>query len=61
MLRNQFVGVYVDDVENIGNGNNGDELIPRPFFETQTMKDDIGFVIALPHSNVSSLFFNQSI
>ena len=54
---NQFVGVCVDDVENTGNGNNWDELLPGPCFEIETVKDAIGFVTVWPRSHVSLLFF----
>lgn len=39
VLGNEFVGVYVDDLENIGNGNCGDEMLPRSFFDIKTVRD----------------------
>jgi hypothetical protein len=54
VLGKEYVGVYVDALDS---GNNGDEMLPRPFYSVITMKDAIGFVIALPHSHVSFLLY----
>ena len=53
VLGKEFVGVYVETLENNGNGNNGDEMLPRPLFSIKTMKDAIGFLVAWPRSHVS--------
>jgi len=57
VLGKEFVGVYVETLENNGNGNNGDEMLPRPLFSIKTMKDAIGFLVAWPRSHVSSLLY----
>ena len=53
MLGNEFVGVHVDSLENIANGNIGDEALPRPLFDIQLLRDAIVYVIAWPRSHVS--------
>jgi len=58
VLGKEFVGVYVETLENNGNGNNGDEMLPRPLFSIKTMKDAIGFLVAWPRSHVSSLILS---
>jgi len=50
MLGTEFVGVYVDGIE-----NKGDEL-PRPLYSICTLIDVVGFIIPWPKSHVSSLF-----
>lgn len=57
MLGKEFVGVYVDALENNGNGNNGDEMLPRPLYSMKTMRDAIGFIVAWPRSHVSFLLY----
>ncbi|PUZ75272.1 hypothetical protein GQ55_1G145000 [Panicum hallii var. hallii] len=52
MLGREFVGVYVDCLENVGSGNKGDEELPRPPFEMSTLGEIVGFVIAWPRSHV---------
>ena len=52
VLGKEYVGVYVDALDN---GNNGDKMLPRPFYSVITMRDAIGFVIAWPRSHVSFL------
>jgi hypothetical protein len=54
VLGKEYVGVYVDALDS---GNNGDEMLPRPFYSVITMKDAIGFVIAWPRSHVSFLLY----
>jgi hypothetical protein len=54
VLGKGFVGVYVDA---IGDGNNGDEMLPRPFHSIKTMSDAIGFVVAWPTMHVSFLLY----
>ena len=51
MLGTEFVGVYVDGIE-----NKGDEELPRPLYSICTLIDDVGFIIPWPKSHVSSLF-----
>ncbi|XP_066316360.1 uncharacterized protein [Miscanthus floridulus] len=55
VLGKEFVGVYVETLENNGNGNNGDEMLPRPLFSIKTMKDAIGFLVAWPRSHVKKV------
>lgn len=54
VLGKEFVGVYVDALEN---RNNGDEMLPRPFYDIKTMSDAVGFVVAWPRSHVSLLLY----
>lgn len=54
MLGKEYVGVYVDGLENVDIRNKGDELIPRPIFEIRTLLDAIGYTIPWPRSHVSS-------
>ncbi|XP_066388445.1 uncharacterized protein [Miscanthus floridulus] len=54
VLGKEFVGVYVDA---LGDGNSGDEMLPRPFHSIKTMSDAIGFVVAWPSSHVSFLLY----
>jgi len=56
MLGTEFVGVYVDGIVNITNGNKGDEQLPQPVYSIRTLLDAVGFVIPWPHSHVSFLF-----
>jgi len=53
MLGTEFVGVYVDGIE-----NKGDEQLPRPLYSIHTLIDAIGFIIPWPKSHVSVLFYS---
>lgn len=57
VLGKEYVGVYVDALENNGNGNNGDEMLPRPFYDIKTMSDAVGYVVAWPRSHVCCLLY----
>jgi len=60
MLGTEFVGVYVDRIENITNGNKGDEELPRPVDSIRTLVDAVGFVIPWPRSHVKEAsYLNQ--
>jgi hypothetical protein len=39
-----IVGVYVDAIENNGNGNNGDEMLPT-LYCIKTIRDAIDFIV----------------
>jgi len=52
MLGREFVGVYVDCLENVASGNKGDEELPRPLYDMTTLVEVVGFVIAWPRSHV---------
>ncbi|XP_072148880.1 uncharacterized protein [Setaria viridis] len=52
VLGKEYVGVYVEGLENVDSRNKGDELIPRPVSDIRTLIDAIGYVIAWPHSHV---------
>ncbi|RCV38137.1 hypothetical protein SETIT_8G118300v2 [Setaria italica] len=52
VLGKEYVGVYVEDLENVDSRNKGDELIPRPIYDICTLIDAIGYVIAWPRSHV---------
>jgi len=52
-----IVGVYVDALENNGNGNNGDEMLPRPLSSIKTIRDAIDFIVTRPCSHVSFLLY----
>jgi hypothetical protein len=49
--------VYVDALENNGNGNNGDEMLPRPLSSIKTIRDAIDFIVAWSCSHVSFLLY----
>jgi hypothetical protein len=57
VLGKEFVGVYVDALENNGNRNNGDEMLPRPLYSIKTIRDAIGFIVVRPRSHVSFLLY----
>nr|TKW27559.1 hypothetical protein SEVIR_3G264800v2 [Setaria viridis] len=52
VLRKEYVGVYVEGLENVNSRNKGDELIPRPIFDIRTLIDAIGYIVAGPRSHV---------
>nr|TKW32325.1 hypothetical protein SEVIR_2G161300v2 [Setaria viridis] len=53
VLGKEYVGVYVEGLENVDSRNKGDELIPRPIYDICTLIDAIGYVIAWPRSHES--------
>lgn len=53
MLGKEYVGVYVEGLENVDSRNKGDELVPRPIFQIRTLIDAIGYTIPWPYSRVS--------
>jgi hypothetical protein len=46
--RKEYIGVYVEGLENADIRNKGDELIPKPNFELHTLIDDTGYFILWP-------------
>jgi len=50
MLGTEFVGVYVDGIE-----NKGDEELPRPLYSICTLIDAVGFIIPWPKSHVKKV------
>jgi hypothetical protein len=56
MLGREFVGAYVDCLENVATRNKGDEELPRPLYDMSTLVEVVGFVIAWPRSHVSFIF-----
>ncbi|RCV32570.1 hypothetical protein SETIT_7G013600v2 [Setaria italica] len=52
VLGKEYVGVYVEGLENVDSRNKGDELIPRPIYDIRTLIDAISYVIAWPRSHV---------
>ncbi|XP_039855812.1 uncharacterized protein LOC120713919 [Panicum virgatum] len=50
MLGTEFVGVYVDRIE-----NKGDEELPRPLYSICTLMDAVGFIIPWPKSHVKKV------
>jgi hypothetical protein len=56
-LAKEYLGVYVEGLENVERGNKGDEEIPRPFDQIRTIIDAIGYVIPWPTTLVSLIFF----
>jgi hypothetical protein len=40
-----IVGVYVVAIENNGNGNNGDEMLPTLLYSIKTIRDAIDFIV----------------
>ncbi|RCV42891.1 hypothetical protein SETIT_9G251700v2 [Setaria italica] len=51
VLGKEYVGVYVEGLENVDSRNKGDKLIPRPIFDIRTLIDDIGYIIPWPRSH----------
>ncbi|RCV18326.1 hypothetical protein SETIT_3G291900v2 [Setaria italica] len=52
VLGKEYVGIYVQGLENVDRRNKGHELIPRPIFDICTLIDVIGYTIRWPRSHV---------
>ena len=56
-LGTEYAGVYVEGLENLERGNNGDEEVPRPYHQIRKLIDVVGYVIPWPSTHVSLIFF----